>query len=81
MQGPFGAENKTRHSPGFEVPSPQMLAVLAEGVQVLGTGFPQSSLQQDVLLFVRYLLEMHPNLMPEAQSDGEPLLCHPHLPA
>ena len=53
--------------------------MLAEGLQVLGAGFRQSSLQQDVLLFVRYLLEMHPDLVLEAQSKGEPLCC-PHLP-
>lgn len=47
--------------------------MLAEGVQVLGMAFPGSSLQQDVLLFVRYLLETLPNLVLEAPSKGEPL--------
>ena len=54
--------------------------MLAERVQGLGAGFPQSSLQQYVLLFVRYLLELHPDLVLEVQSKGEPLLCSPHLP-
>lgn len=54
--------------------------MLAERVQGLGAGFPQSSLQQDVLLFVRYLLETHPDLVLEVQSKSEPLLCCPHLP-
>lgn len=82
----FGAEDpkpgqgQTQSWAQALVPSQEMLAVLAEGVQVLGAGFPQPSLQQEVLLFARYLLGTHPDLVLEAQSKAEPLLCCPHLP-
>lgn len=53
--------------------------MLAERVQGLGAGFPQSSLRQDVVLFIRYLLEMHPDLVLEVQSKrgASPLLSPP----
>lgn len=48
---------------------------------VLGVGFPQPSWQQDLLLFVRYILEIHPDLVLDVKNEEEPLLCClPHLP-